>query len=130
MGIIGNRGLQGQPILPYASYKLYAGSDAFLDLEFVDHTSTPVVPTAFTWQMDDLTNDTNMIAASTSIPTSASLTLQIPGAQMVMTYPYEGSQLCQFSFSIQAIDSVTGGSFTATGVVIIELCAIQTPNGL
>jgi hypothetical protein len=127
---IGNRGLNGTTILPYASYNLYAGSDAFMDLEFVDHTLTPVIPIAFTWQMDDLTNDVSMIAASTSVPTAASLTLQIPGSQMVMTYPYIGSQLCQFSFTITAIDSVTLASFQASGVVCINLCAIQTPNGL
>jgi hypothetical protein len=128
---IGNRGLNGTTILPYANYKLYSGSDAFLDLEFVDHTLTPVTPTAFTWQMDDLTNDVNMIPSTTTTTlTSPSETLQIPGAQMVMTYPYIGSQLCQFSFTMTAIDSVTGNPFNATGVIVIELCAVQTPTGL
>jgi hypothetical protein len=128
---IGNRGLNGTTILPYASYNLYAGSDAFMDLEFVDHTLTPVIPTSFTWQMDDLTNDVSMIGQSTTTTlTSASLTLQIPGSQMVMTYPYIGSQLCQFSFTMIAIDSVTGNPFSASGVVCIQLIAIQTPNGL
>lgn len=127
---IGNRGLNGTTILPYANYNLYAGSDAFLDLEFVDHTLTPVTPTSFTWQLDDLTNDVSMVAATTSVPTSASQTLQIPGSQLVMTYPYIGSQLCQFSFSFTAIDSVTNASFTASGVACINLCAIQTPTGI
>lgn len=130
MGIISNLGILGRPTLPYANYKLYAGSDAFLDLEFVDHTLTPVTPTKFAWEMDDLTNDINMIVRTvTTTLTSPSLTLQIPGYQMQMTYPYQGSQICQFSFWFQAIDSVTGNPFNATGVVIIELCAIQTPEG-
>jgi hypothetical protein len=129
-GIVGNKGLQGETIQPYAAYTLYAGSDAFFDFEFVDHTLTPVVPTSFTWQLDDITNAQNMVPASTSVPTAAPLTLQIPGVQMVMTYPYQGSQMCQLSTTFTAIDSVTGNSFQAKGVVMIQLIAIQTPNGL
>ena len=102
----------------------------FLDLVFLDHTNTPVIPTSFTYEIDDLTNDVGMVSAtSVTVPTSA-YTLQIPGSQMVMTYPYVGSQLCQFSFTFTAIDSVTNASFTGNGVSIVELCAIQTPTGL
>lgn len=101
-----------------------------MDLVFVDHTQAPVIPTSFVWQMDDLTNDQAMIPSTSSVPTSSTITLQIPGAQMQMTFPYEGSQLCQLSASFTAIDTVTGNPFTAKNVAIIELCAIQTPNGL
>jgi hypothetical protein len=130
VGIIGNRGLQGQPVLPYADYKAYAGVDGFFDLQFVDHTQTPVVPTSFTYQLDDLTNDQNMVPATSASPATSAYTLQIPGASMVMTYPYQGSQICQLSCTFTALDSVTSTSFTGKGVIIVELCAIQTPNGL
>jgi hypothetical protein len=132
MGPIPNRSLQGQPILPYPQYKAYAGGDVFLDLIFTDHTQTPVVPTSFTYQLDDLTNDINMILSTTitsGFPAAGSIyTLDLPGASMQMTFPYIGSQLCQLSGSFVAVDSVTGNSFTAPFVYIIELCAIQTPN--
>lgn len=131
MGIIGNRGLQGQPILPYADYKAYAGSDGFFDLQFVDHTQTPVIPTSFTYQLDDLTNSQNMIPATTpAVPSTSAYTLQIAGSLLVMTYPYQGSQICQLSCTFTALDSVTSASFTGKGVIIVELCSIQTPNGL
>lgn len=134
MGIIGNRALQGQPILPYPNVKAYAGGDVFIDMVFLDHTQTPVVPTSLTFQLDDLTNDENMIA-STTITTGfpaagGTYTLQLPASEMQMTFPYEGSQLCQLSGTFLAIDSVTGNQFTGPVIAIIELCAIQTPSGI
>lgn len=125
---ISNNGIRGQPTLPYADYRSYAGSDVFLDMTFVDHTMTEVIPTSFTWQMDNLSDGVNMIAPSTSTPTASAMTLQIPGSQMQMTFDWRGSQLCQLSGSFTAIDSVTGNPFTAQLIAIVELCAIQTPN--
>jgi hypothetical protein len=143
MGIIGNRGLQGQPILPYAQIKSYAGADVFLDLAFVDHTQTPVIPLSIIVEIDDLTNDITMLSPVTLTPTgstlqplfygafAANMTLQVAGTTMVMTYPYEGSQLAQFVITFTALDTVTGQLFTAPAVsCVIELCAIQTPSGL
>ena len=142
MGTIGNRALQGSPILPYDNYKLYANSDAFLDLEFVDHTSSPVVPTSISLELDDLTNSTTMIAPTTLTITgstsgnliypafAASMYLQIAAAAMQMTFPYEGSQLCTLRMTFTGIDSVTGASFTSNAIsVVIELCAVQTVSG-
>lgn len=117
-------------MLPYPTYKVYAGGDAFFDFEFVDHTLTPVIPTLFQWQLDDLTNSLGVIALTTTVVSAAAYTLQIPGAQLVQTYPYQGSSLLQLSTTFTALDSVTGTSFTAKGVVILELIPIQTPNGL
>jgi hypothetical protein len=134
MGPIPNRGLQGQPILPYPSFQSYAGADAFLDLIFVDHTMTPVVPSSFMYQLDDLTNDINMIlptTVTTGFPAAGTVyVLQLLATKMQMTFPYQGSQLCQLSGQFVATDSVTGNPFTATFVYIIELCAIQTPNAM
>ncbi len=133
---IGNLALQGQPNLPYADVRQYAGGDSFIDMTFLDHTQTAVVPTSIIWQLDDLTNAINMIPQTTvpggSLPTLAGqvYTLQIPGAQMQMTYPWQGSQICQLSIAATALDSVTGTSFTMTKVGIIELVAIVSPNGL
>jgi hypothetical protein len=127
---IGNRGLQGQPTLPYARFKSYVGADVFLDMAFVDHTDTPVVATTLVYQLDDITDVTNMIPATTLTPAASTYTLQIPGASMQMTFPYLSSQLCQLAGYFQAIDTVTGSLFTAPFVYIIELCAIMTPAGL
>lgn len=97
-------------------------------MTFFDHTDVPVVPIGVGWQLDDITDNVSMIAASTFIPTESTYVLQIPGADMVMTYDWKGSQLCQLSGQFQAIDSVTGQLFLATFCNIIELCSIQTPN--
>jgi hypothetical protein len=100
-------------------------------MAFVDHTQTPVTPTTLFYQVDDITDVTNMIPPVTvTTGLAPSMTLQLPGAQMQMTYPYVGSQLCQLAGWFQAIDSVTGNSFTAPFIYIIELCAIPSPVGI
>jgi len=148
MGVIGNRYLQGSPILPYANVKAYPGTDLFLDLQFVDHTNTPVVPTSISIEIDDITNSVvlpgcgpialNPVGA-VGTPGSpftygafaGTMTLQVLGSAWQMTFPYIGSQLCQVGMQFTAIDSVTGQPFTSISVVaIIELCALATVSGL
>jgi len=142
MGIIGNRALQGQPILPYPAVKSYQDTDVFFDLAFVDHTQTPVTPTAITIGIDDLTNSITMLstvtlaaAGSTTPPLvytafAPTMVLSVQGVLWQMSFPYEGSQLCQVTMAFTAIDSVTGLSFTSKAVVaVVELCAIQTVSG-
>lgn len=142
MGIIGNRALQGSPILPYVNFKAYANTDVFLDMEFVDHTSTPVIPTTISLELDDLTNSQIMIPPQSLIITgstsgnliypafAASMYLQLAAAAMVMTFPYEGSQLCTLRMTFTGIDSVTGQPFTSNAISsVIELCAVQTVSG-
>lgn len=140
---IGNRYLQGQPILPYANVKAYPSTDLFLDLQFVDHTNTPVVPTSVAIEIDDITNSVVMAGPTTLTPTgstttpilypafAAAMTLQISGSVWQMTFPYIGSQLCQVGMQFTAIDSVTGQPFTSTAVIaVVELCALATVSGL
>jgi hypothetical protein len=214
---ISNRGLQGQPSLPYTNNQAYAGSDVFVDLVFLDHTGTAVIPTAFSYQLDDISNSVSMIppttipavstptlssatisgtlatltfpaltfggltwtpavgtqvtvagvtntgggsyngtytitAATTTsvsyIPTStpgsagtvtsgtvsipgpldaSTYTLQIPGAKLVMTQNWQGSQLCQLWATATIVDSVTGNPAYVQSVSIFELVAVQTP---
>jgi hypothetical protein len=61
---INNRGLSGQPILPYIDYRSYMGADVFVDLTFLDHTGNPVNPQSVTYRLDDLTNAVPMIAST------------------------------------------------------------------
>jgi len=143
---IGNKYLQGQPILPYANVKAYPGTDLFLDLQFVDHTNTPVVPTSISIEIDDITNSVVMAGPTTltvagatgtagtpfTYPAfAASMYLQVLGSAWQMTFPYIGSQLCQIGMSFTATDSVTGQPFTSNAVIaIVELCALATVSGL
>lgn len=127
---INNRGLAGQPVLPYTDFRSYTGADIFIDLTFLDHTMTEVEPTAITYQLDDITNDVNMVPATALTPSATvPQTLQISGSVMKMTYPYQGSQLCQLSVIATIVDSVTGTASKIVNVAILELCAIQTPGG-
>ena len=141
--VIGNRYLQGSPILPYANVKAYPNTDLFLDLQFVDHTNTPVVPTSISIEIDDITNSvvmagpTTLNAAGVTGPPltygafATSMTLQVAGSVWQMTFPYVGSQNCQVGMQFTAIDSVTQQPFTSTAVIaIVELCALATVSGL
>ena len=146
--VIGNRYLQGSPILPYANVKAYPGTDLFLDLQFVDHTNTPVIPTSISIEIDDITNSVVLpgcgpvalnpagaigtIGSPFTYPAfAATMYLQVLGSAWQMTFPYIGSQLCQVGMQFTAIDSVTGQLFTSTAVIaIIELCALATVSGL
>lgn len=146
MGVIGNKYLQGEPILPYANVKAYPNTDIFMDLAFVDHTNTPVVPTSISIEIDDITNSVVMVGPATlssggavgnagsplSYPAFAStMYLQVLASAWNMTFPYIGSQKCQVGMQFTAVDSVTGQPFTGTGVIaIIELCALATVSGL
>jgi hypothetical protein len=144
MGVIGNRYLQGSPILPYANVKAYPHTDLFLDLQFVDHTNTPVIPTSISVEIDDITNSVTMagpmklnpLGDITGTPFSypaftATMTLQVRGFAWQMTFPYIGSQLCQVGMRFTAIDSVTGQPFESSAVIaIVELCALATVSGL
>lgn len=96
---INNRGLAGQPGLPYFDYRSYAGVDVFLDLTFLDYTGTPQIPSSITYQVDDLSNNVNMIPPTTVVPTASSMTIQLRGLQMAMTNQFQGSQICQFTCS-------------------------------
>ena len=148
MGVIGNRYLQGSPILPYANVKAYPNTDIFMDLQFVDHTNTPVVPITINIEIDDITNSVVLpncgpiaLNASGAVGSAgspftypafaATMYLQVLASAWQMTFPYVGSQLCQVGMQFTAVDSVTGQQFTGTGVIaIIELCALATVSGL
>jgi hypothetical protein len=141
--VIGNRYLQGSPILPYANVKAYPFTDIFMDLQFVDHTNTPVIPTSISIEIDDITNSVVMAGPMTLNPAgnvgppftypafAATMYLQVLATEWQMTFPYIGSQLCQVGMQFTAIDSVTGQPFTSTAVIaVIELCALATVSGL
>jgi hypothetical protein len=148
MGNIGNRYLQGSPILPYANVKAYPNTDIFMDFAFVDHTNTPVIPTDIRIEIDDITNSVILPncgpvalnpAGAVGTPSSpftypafaSTMYLQVLKDAWQMTMPYVGSQLCQVGMQFTAIDSITGQPFTGTGVIaIIELCALATVSGL
>lgn len=126
---INNRGLQGQPALPYTDFRAYAGGDVFVDVTFLDHAGTPQIPTSFTYQLDDLTNVQNMIPLTTVVPSSSQYTIQLPAASMQMTHMWVDSQICQLSVYATMPDTeVEPAGSLVPAVTIIELVAIQTPG--
>ena len=133
-------------MLPYANVKALANTDVFIDLAFMDHTLTPVVPTSIQVELDDLTNAVNMDnGPNTLISTGNSSgnyqyaafasgsptpwTLQLAAAMMQMTFPYEGSQICKLKLLFTATDTVTGRTFQAPSEIVIELVASPTVSG-
>lgn len=124
---LNNRGLFGQPVLAYIDYRVYAGTDAFLDLTFLDHTGTLVTPSALTYEIDDLTNSLSIVPQTAVTVTGNPMTLQIPGSVLQMSHNWQGSELFQVWIKATITDSVTSTQATINQVAIIEVVAIQTP---
>lgn len=125
---IGDRGLYGQPTRPYIDFRSYAGSDIFVDMTFLDANGAERIPAQIIYQVDDLSNAINMIQQTSVAPTGPRQTVQIPGVSLPMTYPWQGSQLCQIWIQAVITDSVTGLASIINAVAICELCAIQYPT--
>jgi hypothetical protein len=144
--IIGNRGLQGSPNLPYLQDTTYAGEDTYVGYIFLDRVMQPVMPLTIRVELDDLTNCQNMdqgpntlVAAGASTPfyiypaftsgANPQWQLQLTALLMQMTYPYQGSQICKLKLMFTAVDSVLGNPFTGVFENIIELVASPTVSG-
>lgn len=125
---INNRGLAGQPTLPYADFRSYAGADVNMVLTFLDQDGNPLQPTTITYLLDDITNFINMIPLTSLAPTGSQQTLLIPASKLLMTFEYQGSQLCQLVLTATFFNSLTGITTTARQTAIIELVAIQVVN--
>lgn len=123
---INNRGLSGQPTLPYVDYRSYAGADVFIDLTFLDHTGILAVPTALNYRIDDLTNAMPVVQTTSVTVTGSTQTLQIPGSVLQMSRDWQGSEIFQIYFTATLPGSPTS---VVKSVCILELLAIQTPNG-
>lgn len=144
--IIGNRGLQGSPNLPYLQDTVLAGSDTYMQFVFLDRVNQPVLPLSIRVELDDLTNCQNMDGGPNTFNSAGAVTtnyiypafasganppweLQLTAAVMQMTYPYQGSQICKFTLVWTALDSVYSNPFTGRFENIIELVATPTVSG-
>ena len=120
---INNRGLSGQPVLPYTDYRAYAGETVFIDLAFLDHYGQPAIPNSLTWQVDDLTNATPIIAPTViNTISDSNYTLVIPGDQLQLTHYWQGSEIFQILMTVVLPDFSI-----VKGVFVLEVLAIQTP---
>lgn len=133
MTTINNRGLKGNPTLPYADFRSFAGEDAEVDLTFLDYTGQAVTPYSAIYQLDDLSNAINMVpqtnlAANGSFTTSK-FTLTLPASVMQMSKQFQGSQTCQLNLSF-SYKNAAGFRGVVQGQFVIELVAIQTPSGV
>jgi hypothetical protein len=121
---INNRGLSGQPILPYVDYRSYQGADVFIDLTFLDHTGALVTPSTFSYQIDDMTNSLSIVPATSVAVTGSTQTLRLLGSVFQLSHNWQGSEIWQISMK-----AVLPDGSTVMGVTILELLAIQVPNG-
>jgi hypothetical protein len=144
--IIGNRGLQGSPNLPYLQDTVLAGSDTYLGYVFLDRANVPVIPTSIKVELDDLTNCQNMDSGPVTLNAAGASTpfyiypaftsganppwqLQLTALLMQLTFPYQGSAICKLKLLWTGVDSVLGNPFTSVFENIIELVATPTVSG-
>lgn len=134
MTTINNRGLKGNPTLPYSDFRSFAGEDVVVDLTFLDRTGQAVTPYQVQWQLDDISNAINMqppTILGTGTFTTNTSTLTLPASLMQMDKQFQGSQLCQLSLAMSYLDTRVTPSVSRTvqEQYVIELVANQTPLG-
>jgi hypothetical protein len=105
---INNRGLSGQPTLPYIDYRSYQGADIFIDLTFLDHTGALVTPSQVTYRIDDMTNAVPMLNSTALTNTKASGTGSIG-------FSGTGS----VSADVLTISTVTAGIINPADVLVL-----------
>lgn len=144
--IIGNRGLQGSPNLPYLQDQTLAGEDTYLGYVFLDRSNVPVTPVTIKIELDDLTNSLNMDGGPNTLNAAGATTtnyiypafssgvngawqLQLTAALMQMTYPGQGSQICKLKLVWTGVDSVLSNPFTGVFENILELVSSPTVSG-
>lgn len=122
-----NRGypyLQGQPNRPYRQFSTDAGSDVWLELQFLDRSNTPATPTAVSYRIDNLTDAQCVLNDTSATPTGTTMEINIPASVNVMQRCYQSSQLNQ----VTVTSTFSDGSIRKR-VFIYELIAINTVGG-
>jgi hypothetical protein len=144
--IIGNRSLQGSPMLPYAQDQSLQNEDTYLQFVFLDRNNVPVTPLSIQVELDDLTNSIAMDSGPVTLNSAGASgnfyvypaftsganppwLLQLTANLMQMTYPGQGSQICQFKLQWTGRDSITNNLFTGAFINVIELVATPTVTG-
>lgn len=145
--IIGNRALQGSPMVSYLQDQELAGSDVYVSAVFLDKNRVPVTPTSIKVELDDLSNSLSMDGGPNTLSAAGATTanyiypaftsggngapwiLQLTASLMQMSYPYQGSQICKLKMVFTAADSVTSNPFTKTIETIFELVSTPTVSG-
>jgi len=116
------------------SYGAFAAGDLVVNSQFsavLEASVTPPAPLTGTMWLLQQSSPQGPFAGTFSVTSSlpSSYILQIPGSVLQMTHNWQGSQICQIWLTSTWLDPVTNQSATAQGVAVLELLAIQTPNG-
>jgi hypothetical protein len=116
--------LQGNPVLPYKATTVDAGSDCWLELQFLDRTRAPAVPTTITYRIDNVTDNQVVLATTSVAPSGTTMELNIPASLNVMQRQGQSSQINQ----VTVVSTYSDGS-TRTKPFFYELIAICTVGG-
>ncbi len=120
-----NRAIAGQPTRGYNDVLVNANTDVWLALTFVDRNGLAITPTSVKYQIDNLTDTVNVLAATTFGGTlSNTIEINIPASVNQMSYPDRGSQVNQIS----VVAAYADGS-KETQVFIYTLCSVATVGG-
>lgn len=116
-------GSRGYPVRPFISATVNAGCDCWVEMQFVDRTSSPQTPSTLTYRLDNLSACTSVIGVTSLSPSGSSYELDIPASANQMADPWRPSQIMQ----VTVVATFSDGS-TDTQIVCYELCALQTPS--
>ena len=122
MAVRGYPGVAGRPTRPYPSFTINAGSDCWLELTFIDVSNNPVLPTSFSYRIDNLTTDTVVLQDTPVTVISTVIDINIPGSlNTISNYLGQASQLNQVSTT-----TVYPDGSTDVEVFVYEICTVQT----
>lgn len=122
-----NRGypyLQGNPVQPYSSFPVLAGSDCWLELQFLDRTQSPATPTSISYRIDDITDNQVVLSDTSVTPTGSTMELNIPASLNVILQQYRASQLNQVT-----VTAVYSDGSQRKKLFLYEVIAICTVGG-
>jgi hypothetical protein len=121
----GYAGIAGRPVRPYPQFVMNAGSDCWLELTFIDTDNNPVIPTSFSYRIDNLTTDTLILQETPVTVTSSVIDINFPASLNIINNDIgQSSQLNQ----VKTTTTYPDGSVDVE-VFIYELVAIQVVGG-
>lgn len=126
----GWRGLAGEPVLPYVDFEVYAGSDCWLNLQFLDANNSPTVPTKVSYRIDCLTTDYQVLPWTVApIPTTSSMRINFPASINIIGLGEndvgQTSQINQVT-----VQAIYPDNSQKQEVFVYEVIAVQTVGGV
>jgi hypothetical protein len=118
-----NPAIRGLPVRPLKQTPVYAGSDCWIEMQFIDRNGLAATPTALSYRIDDLTNGVVIVNDTSLVPSGSTFELDITAAVNQMSNCFKSSQVNQ----VKVTATYSDGSIQVA-LCAYELIAIAQPG--